>query len=90
MLLKEMQNAANYTRDLSSNFNGVNTLLSKYLTPTFNKCNSDPEEAMFYGIKKAIERFDPPEGESNFVILIGDCGNHNENYIQRLFRETIT
>ncbi len=70
-------NAANYTRDLSSNFNGVNTLLSKYLTPTFNKCNSDPEEAMYYGIKKAIERFDPPEGESNFVVLIGDCGNHN-------------
>ncbi len=70
-------NAANYTRDLSSNFNGVNNLISKYLTPTFNKCNTDPEECMFYGIKRAVERFDPPEGESNFVILIGDCGSHN-------------
>ena len=70
-------NTINYTRDLSSNYNGVTSLLSRYMTPTFNRCNNDPEEAVFYGIKKAVERFDPPAGESNFVILIGDCGNHN-------------
>ncbi|MGF7139422.1 type VI secretion system protein TssR domain-containing protein [Roseimarinus sediminis] len=69
-------NAIHYTRDLSSNYNGVNSMLSRYLNPTFNRCNSDPEEAMYYGLKKAIERFDPPVGESNFVILIGDAGNH--------------
>ncbi|MFA9391347.1 MAG: type VI secretion system protein TssR domain-containing protein [Prolixibacteraceae bacterium] len=70
-------NTLHYTRDLSSNYNGVNSTLSRYMTPTFNRCNNDPEEAVFYGIKKAIERFDPPAGESNFVILIGDCGNHS-------------
>lgn len=70
-------NLAHYTRDLTSNINGVNSLFSRYMTPTFNRCNPDPEEAVFYGIKSAIERFDPPEGESNFVILIGDAGNHN-------------
>jgi hypothetical protein len=70
-------NAIHYTRDLSSNYNGVSSMLSRYMTPAFNKCNNDAPEAVFYGLKKAIERFDPPAGESNFVILIGDAGNHS-------------
>jgi hypothetical protein len=74
-------NTIHYTRDLTSNYNGVNSLLSRYMTPTFNRCNNDPEEAVFYGIKKAIERFDPPAGESNFVILIGDAGNHSRTQV---------
>lgn len=74
-------NTIHYTRDLTSNYNGVNSLFSRYMVPTFNRCNTDPEEAVFYGIKKAIERFDPPAGESNFVILIGDAGNHNRTQV---------
>ncbi|HPS12051.1 MAG TPA: vWA domain-containing protein, partial [Prolixibacteraceae bacterium] len=70
-------NAIHYTRDLSSNYNGIISLLSRYMTPTYNKCNNDPEECVFYGMKKAIERFDPSPDESNFIILIGDAGNHN-------------
>jgi hypothetical protein len=70
-------NAINYTRDLSSNYNGILTLLGRFMTPIFNKCNNDPEECVFYGMKKAIERFDPSPDESNFLILIGDAGNHN-------------
>lgn len=71
------QNVHNFTSDLSSNTQRIVTLLSRYMTPTYNKCNPDEPEAVFYAIKKAVERFDPPEGESNFVILIGDAGNHN-------------
>jgi len=70
-------NAIHYTRDLSSNYNGVISLLSRYMTPTYNKCNNDAEECVFYGMKKAIERFDPSPDESNFIILIGDAGNHS-------------
>jgi len=70
-------NEINFSRDLTSNYNGVNSNISRFMTPTFNKCNNDAPEAVFYGIKKAIERFDPPSGESNYVILIGDCGNHS-------------
>jgi hypothetical protein len=70
-------NIINYTRELSSNFTGVLNLIGRYMTPTFNKCNNDAEECVFYGMKKAIERFDPSPGESNFVVLIGDAGNHS-------------
>ncbi|MCF8360194.1 MAG: hypothetical protein K9H26_15680 [Prolixibacteraceae bacterium] len=70
-------NVLHYSRDFTSNYNQINTLLRRYMSPTFNRCNTDPEEAVFYGIKRAVERFDPPVGESNFVILIGDAGNHN-------------
>lgn len=70
-------NVVTYTRDLSPNYTAVNSNLSKFMIPSLNKCNNDEEEAVFYGIKRAIERFDPPAGESNFVFLIGDAGNHN-------------
>lgn len=70
-------NVLNHTSDLSSNTQKIVSLLSRHMTPTQNKCNNDDPEAVFYAIKKAVERFDPPEGESNFVILIGDAGNHN-------------
>jgi hypothetical protein len=70
-------NAIHYTRDLSSNFNSVISFIGGHMTPTFNKCNNDPEECVFYGMKKAIERFDPSPDESNFIILIGDAGNHS-------------
>jgi hypothetical protein len=69
-------NAIHYTRDLSSNYNGVLSLLGRYMTPTYNKCNNDQEECVYFGMKKAIERFDPSPGESNFIILIGDAGDH--------------
>jgi len=74
-------NAVHYTRDLTSNINYLNDFLRKNMSPTYNRCNTDNEECVYYGIKKAIERFDPPAGESNFLIVIGDAGNHNRtNY----------
>lgn len=75
-------NLVQATRDLSSNYNGLNSQLARYMVPTFNRCNPDPEEAVFYAMKEAINRFDPPAGESNFLILIGDAGNHNRQTYQ--------
>lgn len=70
-------NIIHYTRELNSNANQVIDYLNRFMVPSMNKCNNDQEEAVFYGIKRAIERFDPPAGESNFVILIGAGGNHS-------------
>jgi hypothetical protein len=70
-------NVVHHTRDLNSNYNNVVNYLTRYMTPTYNKCNNDPAEAVFYGMEKAIERFDPSVGESNFLIVIGDAGNHS-------------
>lgn len=74
-------NIVAYTRDLSPNVTQINNHINKYMTPSFNKCNNDNEEAVFYGMKKAIERFDPPAGESNFMILVGDAGNHSRKTV---------
>lgn len=60
--------------------NGIASL-SKFLRdnmiPGYNKCDADMPEAVFYGITKAVSHFSLKAGQSNFVILIGDCGNHN-------------
>lgn len=47
------------------------------MVPEYNKCDADLPEAVFYGVKKAINHYALKTGQSNFVILIGDCGNHN-------------
>jgi hypothetical protein len=41
----------------------------------------DLEEAMFYGINMAIEDYRPPDNESNYMIIIGDCGDHQGSKI---------
>lgn len=40
-----------------------------------NPRDKTPEEALFYGINTALESFSFPEGESNMMLVIGDCGN---------------
>lgn len=36
-------------------------------------------EALFYGINTALEEFAFPEGESNMMLVVGDCGNDLED-----------
>ncbi len=50
--------------------------ISANMTEANNKCDLDLPEAVFYGVKKAINHYAMKAGQSNFVILIGDCGNH--------------
>lgn len=38
-----------------------------------------PEEALYYGINTALESFSFPEGESNMMLVVGDCGNDPED-----------
>lgn len=72
----EGNNLTHDTRDLTSNWNLMNNFFNRFMSPTFNRFNTDVHEAMYYGMKNAIMRFNPPAGESNFMILIGDAGNH--------------
>ena len=51
--------------------------ISANMVPANNKCDTDLPESVFYGVKKAINHYALKTGQSNFVILIGDCGNHN-------------
>ncbi|NTV85075.1 MAG: VWA domain-containing protein, partial [Bacteroidales bacterium] len=47
------------------------------MVPANNRCDTDLPESVFYGVKKAINHYALKTGQSNFIILIGDCGNHN-------------
>jgi hypothetical protein len=51
--------------------------ISTNMVPANNHCDTDLPEAVFYGVKKAINHYALKTGQSNFIILIGDCGNHN-------------
>lgn len=70
-------NMVNDTRELTSNWNTITNFFSRHMIPQYNRHNTDTEEAVFYGLKRAVERFNPPVGESNYIILIGDAGNHS-------------
>jgi hypothetical protein len=41
--------------------------------------DTDLPEALFYGLKTALNMVGLKNGESNFIILIGDCGSHERN-----------
>jgi hypothetical protein len=66
------------------------TWLNDNLVPTGHGINTrraaftgrdDPEEAKFYGINMALEDYWPPDYESNYMIIIGDCGDHQGSKI---------
>jgi hypothetical protein len=57
----------------------LSTWLKNNMIPSYNKCDTDLPEAVFYGIKQAVTHFNLKAGQSNFVILVGDCGNHNRD-----------
>lgn len=44
----------------------------------------DLEEAMYYGIQTALDDYGPDERMSNYMILIGDCGDHQDSTDARL------
>lgn len=37
------------------------------------------EEALFYGINTALDELQFPEGESNMMLVVGDCGNDKDD-----------
>lgn len=43
----------------------------------------DKEEAMFYGMSYAMDFYAPNPAESNYMILIGDCGDHQDSESKR-------
>lgn len=55
-------------REVTEFFNSASTDFSK---------DNDMPEAVYYGLKTALNQVGLKRGESNFVILIGDCGTHD-------------
>ncbi|MCC5917535.1 MAG: VWA domain-containing protein [Cryomorphaceae bacterium] len=36
-------------------------------------------EAVYHGIVEGLKKMNPPSDESNIVVLVGDCGNHEDD-----------
>jgi hypothetical protein len=60
----------------SNEFNKVATWLQNQ--KAMDTEDKDPEEAVYYGITNGLRKINltPEKDQTNYVILIGDCGNH--------------
>lgn len=71
---------SDFSQDTSKFFNW----LDKNMVLKMNKGKEgvtgvdDLAEAMFYGMKYALDDYGPDERKSNYMILIGDCGDHQD------------
>lgn len=43
------------------------------------RADLSPEEALYYGINKALDTLRFRDGENNMMLVIGDCGNHMDD-----------
>ena len=64
-------------KQLTENYNDIINFFNVARTD-YNK-DTDLPEALFYGLKTALTKVGIKKGESNFIVLIGDCGNHKRN-----------
>ena len=59
----------------------VSAVKSKLNSVPCKSSDNDLPEALFNGLKKGIESLHLSPKESNVVVLIGDCGNHEDDLI---------
>ena len=72
---------------LQQDHNKVNDFLAKARTDYSR--DRDAPEAVYFGLKKALTSVGLKKNETNFIILVGDAGNHNRNDETRLSEEEI-
>lgn len=85
MELTTQKFGTNLSQDTAGFFRWLNT----NLVPENNRRRSgvtgtdDLEEALFYGIQSALDDYGPDEKFSNYMIVIGDCGDHQDKSAPR-------
>jgi hypothetical protein len=72
---------SNLSKDTSSFFKWLdnNMVLEKNKRRAGITEPDDLEEALFYGIKSALDDYGPDNKMSNYMIVIGDCGDHQKD-----------
>ncbi|MBS4057875.1 MAG: VWA domain-containing protein [Bacteroidales bacterium] len=76
-------------KKLTIEYDVVTDWLSKVYSEEKNLQDNDAAEAVFYGLKDALRNVNMPENETNYIVLIGDAGNHNRNDNSQVNREEI-
>ena len=54
----------------------INSFLTEYMIPRYNVRSRDLPESMFNGIQQAVRQFSLVPQQSNYIIIIGDAGDH--------------
>lgn len=72
----EQQIVHRFGSSLSSNINELGQWIKTYNVPQYNRNDKDIPEALFYGIYQAMEWYNPDSKETNYIIIIGDAGDH--------------
>jgi len=62
-------------RSLTRDGNQISSFLNSVVAD--DCCDRDKPEALYYGLKTALEQTNLKKGQTNIVILVGDAGNHN-------------
>ena len=69
----------------TGNINELGQWVQTYMTPQYNRYDIDTPEALYFGINQALETYSPNPNETNYLIVIGDAGDHQNPEKVRTF-----
>jgi hypothetical protein len=66
-------------------------MVVRFLDPikAFDKYDRDKPEAMYYGLYQCLRQTSIKPEETNFIILVGDAGNHHRNDASQIEQERL-
>ena len=65
-----------FGKELSDDHKKLGEWLSSYMTDKYYGKDPDLPEAVYYGIDNAINAYTPNSKQTNYIIVIGDAGDH--------------
>lgn len=64
------------TPELTNDHKKLGEWIKKYMNKNFYGKDPDLPEAVYYGIDEAINKYKPNSKQTNYIIVIGDAGDH--------------
>ncbi|MCF8364306.1 MAG: hypothetical protein K9H16_00900 [Bacteroidales bacterium] len=72
----EEQIVQSFGSQLSSNIDELGLWIKTTMNPQYNKNDRDIPEALYFGMQQALELYSLDPEETNYMIVIGDAGDH--------------
>ena len=63
------------TQELTKSYSRVKNFLSEMVSECYDCLDKDKPEAMYMGVKKAVQQFSRYPEQTNIIVLVGDAGN---------------
>ncbi len=74
-----------HSNQLTEDINGLGQWIKEYMSPEFYGKDKDLPEAVYYGMDKALSIYVPNPKQTNYLIVIGDAGDHQNPARQKTF-----